>query len=115
MNTDQIVLLGLKYSVTAFSKADGHVLWRTDLPVTLSGSDFVTVLSDGDYVFAHTEGRLHCLELATGRILWSNGLSGYGYGIASLCFPNGMAAPDPATMQSQALLGQQTAAAGATA
>ncbi len=94
MNSDNILLLGLNQSVTAISKHDGSALWKTELPGALSGDDFVTVISDGGRVYAHTEGKLHCLDLANGRILWSNGLSGYGYGIASLCFPGGATAPD---------------------
>ena len=94
MNHNEILLLGLNQSVTAISKRDGQTLWKTELPVTLSGDDFVTVLADDMYVFAHTEGKLHCLDLANGRILWSNELRGYGFGIASLGFPGGAAAPD---------------------
>jgi outer membrane protein assembly factor BamB len=103
MNSDNMLLLGLNQTVTAISKHDGRTLWKTELPVTLSGDDFVTVISDGDYVFAHTEGRLHCLDLANGRVLWSNNLKGYGYGIASLSFPGGPAAPDVAAVQTQLL------------
>jgi outer membrane protein assembly factor BamB len=107
MNADNILLLGLQYSITAISKKDGQTLWKTELPVTLSGDDFVTVLSDGDYVFAHTEGKLHCLDLANGQVLWSNDLKGYGFGIASLCFPGGPSAPDVAAIQKQILQRQQ--------
>ncbi len=102
MNSDNILLLGVKQSVTAISKADGTTLWKTELPVTLSGDDFVTVLSDGHRIYAHTEGQLHCLDLANGQLLWSNNLTGYGYGIASLCLPGGASAPSPAAVQSQA-------------
>ncbi len=103
MNAADILLLGLKYSVSAISKADGRVLWKTELPTTFNGDDFVTVLSNGEKAFAHTEGKLHCLDLASGRILWSNELRGYGYGIASLCFPDGAAAPNSAAAQNRLL------------
>ena len=82
MNSDNILLLGLKQTVTAISKYDGRTLWTTELPTAFSGDNFVTVLSDGEYVFAHTEGKLHCLDLANGQVQWSNDLKGYGYGIA---------------------------------
>jgi outer membrane protein assembly factor BamB len=110
MNSDNILLLGLKQSVTAVSKHEGQTLWKTELPTTLSGDDFVTVLSDGLLVFAHTEGKLHCLDLANGQILWSNDLKGYGYGIASLCFPGGSSAPDVAAIQTQLLQRRQQSA-----
>src|SRR5512143_3806499 len=74
MNSDNILLLGLNQSVTAISKHDGQTLWKTELPTILSGDDFVTMLSDGLFVFAHTEGKLHCLDLANGHLIWSNDL-----------------------------------------
>ncbi len=94
MTSDEILLLGLKHSVTAISKRDGQTLWKIELPGSVSGDDFVTVLADDRFVFAHTEGKLHCLDLANGHLLWSNKLPSYGYGIASLCFSGGAAAPD---------------------
>lgn len=103
MNSDNILLLGLKQSVTAISKVDGQTLSKTELPTTLSGDDFVTMLSDGHLVFAHTYGKLHCLDLANGQLLWSNNLKGYRFGIASLCFPGGASASDFAAIQTQLL------------
>jgi hypothetical protein len=111
MNSHNILLLALNASVTAISKNDGQTVWKTELPTTLSGDDFVTVLSDEDFVFAHTEGKLHCLDLANGQILWSNDLKGYGYGIASLCFPGGPSAPDVAAIQTQVLKRRQQSSA----
>jgi outer membrane protein assembly factor BamB len=111
MNSDNILLLGLKYSVTAISKVDGQTLWKTELPTALSGDDFVTMLSDGRLVFAHTYGKLHCLDLANGQVLWSNDLKGYGFGIASLCFPGGTSAPDLAAIQTQVIQRQQQSSA----
>jgi outer membrane protein assembly factor BamB len=113
MNSDNILLLGLKNTVTAISKDDGQILWKTELPTTHSGDEFVTVLSDGRFVFAHTEGKLHCLDLANGQILWSNDLKGYGYGIASLCFPGGPSAPDVAAIQTEALKRRQQSSSAA--
>jgi outer membrane protein assembly factor BamB len=98
MNSDNLLLLGLKSSVTAISRSDGRTLWKTELAGGLNNS-FVTVLSDGYLVFAHSGGTLYCLDLANGQILWSNGLSGYGYGFASLCFPGGRSAPDSAIIE----------------
>jgi hypothetical protein len=34
--------------------------------------------------FAHTTGELFALDAATGKLLWQDGLKGYGYGLASL-------------------------------
>ena len=110
MSSNDILLLGLKHSVSAISRLNGRSLWNTTLPGGISGDDFVTVLADGQRVFAHTQGKLHCLDLADGRVLWSNELRGYGYGIASLSFPGGPAAPDPAVIQKRMLEQQQSSA-----
>lgn len=98
MNCDDIVLLGLKHSVTAFSKNEGRVLWKTELDGGL-GTGFVTVIADQHRVFAHSGGSLFCLDLTNGQTLWSDGLSGYGYGLATLSFPGGSTAPDTAAVE----------------
>jgi outer membrane protein assembly factor BamB len=95
MNSEDILLLGLKSSVTAVSKLTGDIVWKTELSSGL-GSGFVTLLCDGLQVFACCGGQLYGLDLNTGRILWTNGLEGYGYGLASLCLTDGQCAPPPA-------------------
>ncbi len=99
MNADNIILLGLNDTVTAISKNDGSILWEAELPGSLNGDDFVSLACDGEKVFAHTEGKLHCLDLANGLVLWSNQLKGYGYGLATLCCPGQGPVPDPAAIQ----------------
>jgi PQQ-like domain len=98
MNSKDILLLGLKSRVTAISKTNGQQMWSTEIPVRLGG-EFVTLLCDGSKVFAYSSGRLHCLELATGSILWSNKLPGLGYGLATLCLSHGDSAPNTAAVQ----------------
>ena len=98
MNAQNILLLGLKSRVTAISRKDGQQIWSTELPVKLGG-EFVTLLCDGAKVFAYSSGQLHCLDLGTGRILWSNKLPGFGYGLATLCLPDGSSAPDMAAVK----------------
>jgi outer membrane protein assembly factor BamB len=110
MNLEDILLLGLKSRVTAISKATGQQLWSTTLPSGM-GANFVTLLSDNSHVFAYVKGNLHCLDLETGRILWSNDLPGFGYGLASLCFANGQSAPDLAAIQ--AMMDSEAASAAA--
>jgi outer membrane protein assembly factor BamB len=96
MNPSDILLLGLKKSVTAFHRADGSLLWKTELP-NGSGGAFVTVLSDARRVYATCNGALTCLDLFTGAVLWSDPLKGYGYGIGGLCLPDA-----PPTLQAAA-------------
>ncbi len=109
MTADEVLLLGVKSRVLAISKRDGRTLWSTELPGSM-GWDFVTLLADGKHIFAHTRGRVHCLALENGAVLWSNELESCGYGIASLAFPGGGSAPSPEALQS--LQNQQASAAG---
>ena len=98
MRINEILLLGLKHRVTAISRSDGRELWSTELTSGM-GNGFVTLLCDGSLVFAYAAGHLDCLKLANGEILWTNELRGYGFGLASLCLPDGKSVPDPAAVQ----------------
>ena len=98
MKLQEIILIGVKHTVSAVSKADGHVLWTTKLPGGL-GSDFVAVACDGERVFAHSSGQLFCMELSSGRMLWTNELRGYGYGLATICVPGMASSPDMAAVR----------------
>jgi len=97
----EIILIGTKNRVAAIAKGDGRELWSTEIS-TEFGQGFVTLLCDGEKIFAYAGGHLHCLELATGQLLWTNELPGYGIGLASLCLSNGAASPEPATIQEMA-------------
>src|SRR6185369_11036910 len=93
MKAPEIILIGVKHSVSAISRANGQVLWPTKLPGGI-GSDFVAVACDGERIFAHSSGQLFCMDLSSGRMLWTNELSGYGYGLASICVPGMATTPD---------------------
>jgi outer membrane protein assembly factor BamB len=98
MKPEEIILIGVKNSVAAVSKANGAVLWTTKFSGGMGG-DFVTVTCDGERVFAHSNGQLYALELSDGKVLWANELRGYGYGFASICIPGMSNAPDPAVVR----------------
>jgi len=95
MNVNDLIFLGLKSRVSAITKADGRILWTTQLEGTL-GDGFVTLNCDGKHVYAYCKGQLYCLELFSGSVLWKNGLKGFGYGVASICIPGFPTSPDPA-------------------
>lgn len=96
MNFDDVLLCGVKRHVLALDKRTGVILWETKLPGG-TGNGFVSVVTDGNLVCAHANGQVHGLDFATGRLLWTNGLSGYGYGLASLNLPGFGSSPDAAT------------------
>ena len=101
MKANDILLLGLKRKVTALSRSDGCQLWCTELPGGgLASADFISLICDDTRVFAYRGGHLHCLDLLTGDLLWSNDLPGYGYGLASVCVPGHGSAPDLAAIKS---------------
>ena len=87
MKHNEIVLLGAKRSVLAFNKATGERLWSARLSSSAMSDDFVSVIADETKVYAHSGGKLHCLDLFSGQMLWQDGLSGYGHGVASLAIP----------------------------
>jgi outer membrane protein assembly factor BamB len=86
MDPKNILVLGVKGSVVALRRDTGERLWATKLKGSLS-ADFVSVTSDDARVYAHTGGELFCLDLQTGNGVWQDGLSGFGYGVASLALP----------------------------
>ena len=112
MNPKDIILIGVKHSVSAVSKVNGSILWTTKLQVGGVG-DFVTATCDGERVFAHTGGELYGLDLCDGRVLWKNELRGFGYGLASICVPGMPSAPDTSAIR--ALQAQREAANSAAA
>lgn len=99
MDAKEILVIGVKGEVLAFDRNSGNRLWQTKIAGGLTGSGFVSVIADERLVFAHAKGELFCLDLMTGRLLWKDGLSGLGYGLASLALPNGPVAPAAALMQ----------------
>jgi outer membrane protein assembly factor BamB len=93
---NRVVILAVKRTVVAFDKHTGAQLWSQNLKAGIGGGDFVTVVADEERVYAHTGGEMFCLDLATGSILWKDGLSGLSYGIASIALPRGAACEIPA-------------------
>jgi outer membrane protein assembly factor BamB len=111
MNANDFVLLGLKHRVAALGKSDGQILWTTELPGGL-GTGFVTLSCDDSRVFAYADGQIHCLDLFSGQLLWSNPLKGFGYQIASVCLRDGPSASTAAAC-AQISANQSAASAGA--
>ena len=111
MNTNDFVFLGLHNSVTALRKDNGQIVWSTKLP---GAWEFVTLTGEGGRIYAASGGRMHCLDLASGRILWTNGLKGYGYKVASIWLPGVGTAPTSAAYE-QMRSEQDSSGAGADA
>ncbi|MFM2082045.1 MAG: hypothetical protein RL380_736 [Verrucomicrobiota bacterium] len=82
----ELVFIGIKGSVVAFNQETGRRVWERKLK---GGGQFVSLLIQGDRVLAGTYGEIFCLDAQTGKILWSDGLSGYGYGLMSIASSTG--------------------------
>jgi outer membrane protein assembly factor BamB len=74
------IYVGIKSSVVALDDRNGAEIWRT----RLRGSDYVTVLWDGEALVAANSGEVWRLDPKTGAILWHNGLKGLSRGLATL-------------------------------
>jgi len=75
-----LVFVGVKNSVVAIDDRTGTEVWR----VKLRSSDYVTVLWDGEALFAANAGEIWRLDPEHGGILWHNELKGMGRGVVSL-------------------------------
>ena len=98
MNAKDWVFLGLKKRVAALRKSDGQIVWVTELPGGM-GDNFISITCDEKCLYAHTQGSIHCLDLESGKVLWSNGLEGYGYGVATICLHGYLPSPASATYE----------------
>lgn len=84
----ELLYIGSNGHVAAIDPESGNEVWRAVLGgggmFTSTGSQDVTVIQHGDRVFAGCYGHLFCLDAATGRIHWQNGLKGMGYNDVTL-------------------------------
>ena len=86
MQTD-IVIIGCNGYVAAIQTGNGEELWRTKLWASLLGGSRgldVSVLIDGNKIFAGCSGRIFAIDVTDGKVLWENELSGIGYNEVAL-------------------------------
>jgi outer membrane protein assembly factor BamB len=86
-----VVFVGIRGSVHCLNRQSGQTVWSA----RLKGSDYVTVLLDGELLLAATRGEVFCLQAATGKLLWHNDLPGQGLGLASIATATGSSNPGP--------------------
>jgi outer membrane protein assembly factor BamB len=75
-----LVFVGIKGKLVALDERTGAEVWRAEL----RSSDYVSVVWDGEALFAATAGEVWRLDPERGHILWHNELKGMGRGVASL-------------------------------
>jgi outer membrane protein assembly factor BamB len=112
MKIEEMLFVGIKRRVLAVDRNTGKMVWETKLPVGSIADSFVNLFFDRGNVFAHTGGKLFCLETANGRIRWENPLKGCGYGIVTMASVAGSSGNLPGIVQKKQ---QDAAAAGSAA
>ena len=83
--TQKLLFVGIKNVVVALNQVDGTEVWRAKL----KGGDFVTVLWDGENLFAANNGEVFRLDPANGAIVWTNPMIGLRQGVVSLASHRG--------------------------
>jgi outer membrane protein assembly factor BamB len=108
-----LLFVGVKYSVIALDERTGAEVWRAEL----RSGDYVSVLWDGQSLFAANSGEIWRLDPRNGEILWHNELKGLGRGMVSLAssrHPNGGSDMDLAAQKRRRDAEAAAAAAAAT-
>jgi hypothetical protein len=77
---EQLLYVGIKGRVLALNRASGEIVWEG----RMTGGQMVTLLVDGDQVFATASGEVFAFNAITGEMLWHNSLPGMGLNLASL-------------------------------
>src|SRR5262249_11002969 len=86
------VFVGMNGKAFCLDRVSGEVVWQTGL----KGTDYVTVLLDGDLLFAATRGEIFCWRAARGRLVWRNKMRGQGLGLVSIATAAGSSNSGPA-------------------
>jgi outer membrane protein assembly factor BamB len=77
-----LLIIGCNGYVSAIQTNNGQELWRTKLREGILGGsrgNDVSVLIDGEQIFAGCHGRIYSLNASDGAILWQNELKGMGF------------------------------------
>ena len=105
-----LLFVGIKNCVVALDPRDGTEVWRNKL----KGSTFVSVLWDGEALFATSQGEVYRLEPSSGAVMWQNPLKGLGMGLVCLASTRGPVSSTAYETTAAQLQRQAAAAAAAT-
>ncbi len=109
MNINDLIFTGFNRRVAALNRTTGSLVWQWHAP---QGSLYTTLLLDGDVLVVSVDGYMYGLNPFSGDLLWSNPMSGFGTGVASLVSANG-AASNSSVSVAAARAAQQAASAAA--
>jgi len=88
MDLSDLVFTGFNSRVAALCRTTGDIVWSWAAP---KGSEYVTLLLDGELLIVSVNGYMYALEALTGEVRWMNEMSGFGFGVTSLASVNGTA------------------------
>ncbi len=94
-----LIFTGFNKRVAALHRDTGQIVWQWTAP---TGSTYTTLLLDGDRLIVSVHGYMYALDAPTGRLLWQNEMSGFGFGVASIATVRGGTSPHPATLANTA-------------
>ena len=108
-NVMDLVFVGFNSHVLAMDRDTGEIAWVWKSPK--GRSSFVALMLDGDRIIVSVHGYMYCLEAVTGRQMWDNPLTGYGYGTPCVASLRG----NSGTAGAAAMIAQQQQAAHGSA
>lgn len=110
-----LLFVGIKSFVVAVDRASGAEVWRTQLPAKYrSSAMLLSVLYDGEGLFASIAGEVFALNPKTGELLWHEPFKGLGTGFVTMTSELGVSATSASDVASAAIVMAQRAAAAAT-
>ena len=86
MRMPEAVVVYVGGYVHALNPMTGDTVWSTKLPKAYKSSIGGAII-DGDVVLAGVGGRVYCLDITDGRLLWQNDMPGMGLGMVSVATP----------------------------
>ena len=111
-----LLYIGIKSFVVALDRTSGAEVWRTQLPAKYRNSAMLlSVLHDGEGLFATLAGELFALNPKTGELLWHEPFKGLGTGFITMTSELGTGASDSRDAARAAMVMAQRAASGAAA
>ncbi len=94
ITTDDLLFVSFAGKVFALHRGSGEVVWKWKAP---NGTGLVTLLPDGDRLFASCQGYTWALDPCEGTPLWFQELKGEGMGTPMLATMRGASSFPPAT------------------
>jgi outer membrane protein assembly factor BamB len=86
MSIADLIFTGFNKRVAALDRHTGQIVWQW---TAHTGTSYTSLLLDDDRLIVSVHGYMYALDALTGRQLWFNEMSGFGYGVASLASVNG--------------------------